>query len=579
MDSKQGEVRFASKSNLHLPGPGFRPVQGGLLSNRGQVPVHSGGYSSSAFQPPYYSTPGYAPFGSTSIYREVNTSGSPSYATPSVSSQEELQLPPERCPGFSILLGPFSEGSSKVVVTEEQCHGASSTAPTQICNIHLDGCLSSWLGSSSCSHDCPRSAVQTAHQCSGAQSCAPGSQDLCPSVIPSSKDYSGSLRQHNCLCLYKQTRGHSLLAPVCLLSQEQGCSYSKTRSRGHESCGRPTLQVSTDPSYRVVSQSQDLQVVVTNRLPTSDRSVCNKIQSQASPVCFSSARSQGSGSRCPGDELVRTSSLLLLSYSSLSTCGQEVNQLSELQDASCGSSLGNQRVASRSIGTVNKKTNRSSSKRKSLKATSSRGVSSKSKESKPSWLLAEVSLEKKGFPQEVTNRILSPMRKSSKSVYEAKWNGFRTWCEEHGFSAMHPTVPIIAEFFLFLFSEKKLLPQTIEGYRSALSMKLDVDLELGSNKELKRLIQSFYKSKPKTSRHIPSWDLTLVLQALTKALLNICLLLSQSSSLGRRSFLLPLHLEGEGVRFMPLLLRVVLTLKDGQRSSLKQILLFWLRTS
>ena len=188
--------------------------------------------------------------------------------------------------------------------------------------------------------------------------------------------------------------------------------------------------------------------------------------------------------------MVRTSSLLLPSYSSLSTCGQKVNQLSELQDASCGSSLGNQRVASRSIGTVNKKTSRSSSKRKYLKATSSRGVSSKSRESKPSCLLAEVSLEKKGFSQEVSNRILSPIRKSSKSVYEAKWNGFCTWCEEHGFSAMHPTVPTIAEFFLFFFSEKKLLPQTIEGYRSALSMKLDADLELGSNKELKRLIQT-----------------------------------------------------------------------------------------
>ena len=151
-------------------------------------------------------------------------------------------------------------------------------------------------------------------------------------------------------------------------------------------------------------------MAVTNRLPTTNRSFCNKIQSQASPVCFSSARSQGSGSRCPGDELVRTSSPLLPSYSSLSTCGQEVNQLSELQDASCGSSLGNQRVASRSIGTVNKKTSRSSSKRKYLKATSSRGVSSKSKESKPSCLLAEVSLEKKGFSQEVTSRILSPIR-------------------------------------------------------------------------------------------------------------------------------------------------------------------------
>ena len=353
VDCKQGEVGLASKASVHLIGPGFRPVQGCLLSYRGQVPVHSGLNSSSAFQPLHYSTPGYAPFGSSSFHREVSTSGSPSHAPPSVSSQETFQLPPERCPGFSILLRPFSEGSSKVVVTKEQCHGARSTAPTQICNIHLHGCLSSGLGSSLCSHDCPRSmvdsGVQTAHQCFGAQGCAPGSQDLCSSVIPSIKDYPGGLGQHNCLCLHKQTRGHLLfghvcpdLAPVCLLSQEQGCSFSKACSRGHESCGRPTLQVSADPSHRVVSQSPDLQVVVSNRLPTPDRSVCNKIKSQASSVCLTSARSQGSGNRCPGDELVWTSSLLLPSYSSLSTCGQKVHQLSELQDASCGSSPGNQ---------------------------------------------------------------------------------------------------------------------------------------------------------------------------------------------------------------------------------------------
>ena len=88
----------------------------------------------------------------------------------------------------------------------------------------------------------------------------------------------------------------------------------------------------------------------------------------------------------------------------------------------------------------------------------------------------------------MSKRILSPIRKSSKTVYEAKWNCFITCCEEHGYSAMHPTVPIIAEYFLFLFSETKLRPQTIEGYRSALSIKLDADLELGSNKEIRRLI-------------------------------------------------------------------------------------------
>ena len=55
VDCKQGEVRLVSKASFHLPGPGFRPVQGCLLSYRGQFPVYSGGYSSSAFQPLYYS--------------------------------------------------------------------------------------------------------------------------------------------------------------------------------------------------------------------------------------------------------------------------------------------------------------------------------------------------------------------------------------------------------------------------------------------------------------------------------------------------------------------------------------------
>ena len=41
-------------------------------------------------------------------------------------------------------------------------------------------------------------------------------------------------------------------------------------------------------------------------------------------------------------------------------------------------------------------------------------------------------------------------------------------------------------------------------YRSAVSIKLDADLELGSNKELRRLILSFYQSRPKVSRHLPA---------------------------------------------------------------------------
>ena len=528
LDCQQGKVRSDPKTGLHLSRSSLRPFQRSMLSNRGQVPVNSGSHPSSIEQHQHNSSPSHAPSGSSSFHREASTTGSSAHATSAVSTQETLRLHPDRCTGLSIHLTPFCEGSSEVVVRQEQCHVSGSTSSPQVCNIPLHRCFHSGMGSSLCSYDCSRplvhSGVQTAHQCPGTQGCSQGSQSFCSLSVPSTKDHSDCLRQYNCLCLHQQTRRYPFMgnvcpnmAPLCPLHQEQGSSCSSAHSRSHESCCRPTLKVQSDHSHRMVSQPSDLQVAISDRLSTPNRSLCNKVQQQTPVVCVPSSRPSGSGNRCSSDELVRSTSVLLPSYSSSTSGSQEVNKLPQLQDVTCSSFLGNQGVVTRSSGSVNKKSSTSSSRRKSSKTTSSRGLSSKSKHTQSSCLLAEVSLERKGFSQEVTKRILSPIRKSSKTVYEAKWNCFKLWCEKHGHSAMHPTIPIIAEFFNHLFTEKNILPQTIEGYRSALSIKLDSDLELGSNKELRRLIQSFYKSKPKASRHLPAWDLSLVLQALTKS--------------------------------------------------------------
>ena len=48
VDCQQGQIRSDSNAGIHLPGSGFRSVQGCLLSNRGQVPSYSGSHSSSA---------------------------------------------------------------------------------------------------------------------------------------------------------------------------------------------------------------------------------------------------------------------------------------------------------------------------------------------------------------------------------------------------------------------------------------------------------------------------------------------------------------------------------------------------
>ena len=61
-------------------------------------------------------------------------------------------------------------------------------------------------------------------------------------------------------------------------------------------------------------------------------------------------------------------------------------------------------------------------------------------------------------------------------------------------------------------------PATIAGYRTAIADHLGpFGLEVGKSMHLNRLLASFNRDKPILNRGIPSWDLSLVFMALTKA--------------------------------------------------------------
>ena len=80
-----------------------------------------------------------------------------------------------------------------------------------------------------------------------------------------------------------------------------------------------------------------------------------------------------------------------------------------------------------------------------------------------------------------------------------------------------PTIPDIANFLNYLFKEKGLKPSTISGHRTAIADGLGLKGEdVSKSLELNRLLSRFYRDKPVANRSIPSWDLALVLQALTK---------------------------------------------------------------
>ena len=133
------------------------------------------------------------------------------------------------------------------------------------------------------------------------------------------------------------------------------------------------------------------------------------------------------------------------------------------------------------------------------------------------WLL-DSAIKEQGFSEAVAARIEAPQRRSTRSVYEAKWTIFTKWCLSNQVDFRAPPLKAIADFLLHLFQDKKLQPGTIDGYRSAIADKLgNSTINVSKDENLTRLLDSFHRDRPKGRRGIPSWNLSLVLHQLTKA--------------------------------------------------------------
>ena len=61
-------------------------------------------------------------------------------------------------------------------------------------------------------------------------------------------------------------------------------------------------------------------------------------------------------------------------------------------------------------------------------------------------------------------------------------------------------------------------PSTINGYRTAIVDTLGpVGLPISQSLDLNRLLSSFHRDRPKSSRNLPKWNLSVVFNVLTKA--------------------------------------------------------------
>ena len=99
---------------------------------------------------------------------------------------------------------------------------------------------------------------------------------------------------------------------------------------------------------------------------------------------------------------------------------------------------------------------------------------------------------------------------------------FCGWCCGRGVAPVNATVPLIVDFLFHLRHDKGLSVSAVKGYRSALnSVFAPKDMELADSRPISMLIRSFSKSVRLEELCPPAWDVTLVLQSLTRATMDV----------------------------------------------------------
>ena len=81
-----------------------------------------------------------------------------------------------------------------------------------------------------------------------------------------------------------------------------------------------------------------------------------------------------------------------------------------------------------------------------------------------------------------------------------------------------PSVKQVSDFFMYLYQDLNRRPSTIDGYRTAIVDTLgQTGQHIFQSSDLNRLLSSFHSDRPKSSRNLPKWNFSVVLNELTKA--------------------------------------------------------------
>ena len=388
-------------------------------------------------------------------------------------------------------------------------------------------CLKRRLGRSLRTKFCARAVVtpgkRAPHKCPRIESCHPGPETL-KRPVPGPNSASCN-RQLNCGSLHKQTRRNSLSGDVCTPVEDHDLvpSFSHNiESQAHprvsECHGRSTVQVEPGTVHRMVTTSTGVQTDLPKVVHSPRGPICHSSEPQAPTVCVSYPRPEGLGHRCSKPKLDGSHGLCLPSNGSPSQ-GDPKNQTMQLSNHPNSPRLARDALVLGPSAALNRDPTAAPGVDNTPQTVPQLRVPQQPATPPPPRLVSRSGqLQEQGFSVEVAERIAAPQRSSTRTIYKSKWALFEKWCRENSVDFSTPSVKQISDFFMYLYQDLNRRPSTIDGYRTAIVDTLGpLGQHIARNEDLHRLLSSFHRDRSKSSRNLPKWNLSVVLNELTKA--------------------------------------------------------------
>ena len=368
-----------------------------------------------------------------------------------------------------------------------------------------------------------RAGKKATHKCPGIEGGVPGPSRL-QGPVPESNSVSCD-GQLNSGSLHQQARGNSLSrdvrSPVENHDLVPSLPYnieSQTHSRVSECDGRPPIQVQPSAVNRMVPAPSGLQANLPKVVHPSCRLIRYSPESQTPSICVSYPRPKGLEHRCSEHKLDQPHGLRLPSYGSPSQ-GDPKDQAMPLPDHRDSPRLARDALVLGPSAALNRDPTTTPSVNDPTQTIPQLCVPQQSTTAEPPRLVSRSGqLQEQGFSVEMAERIAAPQRSSTRTIYRSKWALFEKWCRENSVDFSTPSVKQISDFFMYLYQDLNRRPSTIDGYRTAIVDTLGPTAQhIAHNADLHRLLSSFHRDRPKSSRNLPKWNLSVVLNELTKA--------------------------------------------------------------